>query len=471
VSELVTAFVSYSSLDAVAVKSLVDHLTAAKERVWMDESLRGGDVWWTRILDQLRSCDVFVVAVSENSLRSKPCRAEMQYAVALGLPIQGVLIGDLDRQGLDPVFVDRLIDYRNPDAGAAIKLVAAVRNRAAERRALPDPLPAPPPIPYEYLQRLGAAIGSPAELSPAAQEALLVALGNALRDEDEVSVRGDLAQLLLALRRRPDVTHAMVSGIDEQLRVAGVSVTQGVLPQPGDESTVRNRWWQGRRGAALAVGAAVVCAAVAGFFVWSPWPPASEAVVPPVAVKELDGLLLTLSEVKAATGDGSIDNYDTFAELIDDSPGVADKACVVMFSPGQATVYAGAGWMGVVGQILREPRDQQLDHYVDQQVVAFPQASDATKFFAASASKWAACANHRYVVTQEGANDVAWTVGDVSNVDGKLSATKAKEGGNGWACQRALTVRNNVVIDAESCSHGGPDSAITIADQIAAKIR
>jgi hypothetical protein len=51
-----------------------------------------------------------------------------------------------------------------------------------------------------------------------------------------------------------------------------------------------------------------------------------------------------------------------------------------------------------------------------------------------------------------------------------LSATVTQEGQNGWACQRALTVANNVAIDIDSCSYNPGNSAISVAHQIADKV-
>lgn len=178
-----TVFISHSSRDHAAVQSLVQHLQNADESVWLDESLIGGEAWWQRILRHIRSCAVFVVAVSDSCLQSKSCRAEMDYADALGLPVLPVIIGDVDSYRLDAIFTVQSVDFRNPDADSDAALVAAVRERAAERKALPDPLPDPPSIPYEYLQRTWVAIDSPEELSPTEQSTILADLRQALRQE------------------------------------------------------------------------------------------------------------------------------------------------------------------------------------------------------------------------------------------------------------------------------------------------
>ncbi|MBV8861683.1 MAG: toll/interleukin-1 receptor domain-containing protein [Mycobacterium sp.] len=213
-----TIFISHSSRDHATVRSLAQHLQTANESVWLDQSLIGGEAWWERILHQIRSCKVFVVALSNSCLQSKPCRAEMDYAKVLGLPILPVIIGDVDSYRIDPIFTVQSVDFRNPDAGSGTALIAAIRERAAERKELPDPLPDPPPVPYGYLQRLGVAIDSPEELSPTEQSTILSDLRQALRQEQDESVRDDIRRLLGALRRRSEVTHATVDEIDDLLR-------------------------------------------------------------------------------------------------------------------------------------------------------------------------------------------------------------------------------------------------------------
>ena len=85
-------FVSYASQDRAAIDNLLTALQRAHE-VWVDEDLGGGETWWRTILEQIRGCEVFIVAVSNNSLASKPCQAELSYAEALQRPILPVQVG------------------------------------------------------------------------------------------------------------------------------------------------------------------------------------------------------------------------------------------------------------------------------------------------------------------------------------------------------------------------------------------
>jgi len=236
-------FVSYSSHDDVAVRSLVADLERARQQVWLDQDLGGGDAWWAEILEQIRACTVFMFALSNNSLYSTPCRAELDYAKALRLPILPVQIGEVGSYRTDPIFSMQFVDYRDATKSSIIDLVSALHERGTRRVELPDPLPEPPPIPYEYLQRLGASIHGSAELSSAAQTAMSLELRTALQDEQDNSVRGDIRALLRALRGRRDITYATVREIDSILdkdAAGAADLGQTTVGSGSDESTVRS---------------------------------------------------------------------------------------------------------------------------------------------------------------------------------------------------------------------------------------
>ncbi len=138
------------------------------------------------------------------------------------------------------------------------------------------------------------------------------------------------------------------------------------------------------------------------------------------------------------------------AATYDESAVVSDKACLPLADGAEATAYAGSGLGAVRGQLLTEV-GALYTHLVDQSVVLFSSAHDADAFFTASARSWPACSNRQFTYNEPGKRAV-WTVGPVSNVNGTLSATKTRENANGWTCQRALTVANNVAIDVTTCS-------------------
>ena len=90
--------------------------------------------------------------------------------------------------------------------------------------------------------------------------------------------------------------------------------------------------------------------------------------------------------------------------------------------------------------------------------------------------RWPACANRQGTIPGDAdAPEMQWKAGAVSNANGVLSTTttvSATKNGTtlSQSCQRALTVRNNVVIDVDACRKDPGDLAVTVANQIAGKV-
>jgi serine/threonine kinase PknH len=243
----VTVFVSYSSRDRDAVKGLSQDLQDADERVWMDQRLAGGDAWWRAILEQVRGCDVFIFALSQNSIESKPCQAELQYARALGLPIVPVQVGPVDSMQLNPLATVQAIDYRHQTPNTGMRLIAALNRERAQRRPLPEPLPEEPPVPFEYLIRLYTTISNPDYLNPRDQAALVAQLQVGLGEDGQHEVaRNDIVTLLTKLHDREDATHrtrtdveAILASVDGQPTLKphiATEVTTPVEPAIADDA-------------------------------------------------------------------------------------------------------------------------------------------------------------------------------------------------------------------------------------------
>jgi TIR domain len=230
----VTVFVSYSSRDRDAVKSLTQDLQDADEQVWMDQRLAGGDAWWRAILEQIRGCDVFIFALSQNSIQSKPCQAELQYAQALRLPILPMQVGPVDSMQLNPLATVQAIDYRHPTPSTAMRLSAALNRERARRQPLPSPLPDEPPVPFEYLIRLYTTIAGPDQLSPRDQATLVAQLQVGLREDGQHEAAAkDIVMLLGKLRDREDVTYRTRADVDAILASIGAESRPPPGPPPG----------------------------------------------------------------------------------------------------------------------------------------------------------------------------------------------------------------------------------------------
>ncbi|ODQ85141.1 hypothetical protein BHQ17_24405 [Mycolicibacterium holsaticum] len=257
-SSIVAVFISYSSRDTETVGHLAAALRRGHHDLWMDDELSGGDAWWRAILGKIRSCDVFLAALSQNMLQSKACQAEMRYALALGKPILPVLVGPVDSMRTNPLAGMQVIDFQQRSIEAWMELDEAVRAKQASAPALPDPLPAEPPMPFGYLMRLGGQI-SGSQLTPQQQTVIVAELRAALDDDgDDAGARRDICALLGQLRDRQDVTYRTRTEVDALLGQA-----EPATPPPAEPPQRGRRlgWVIG------AVGAAVMLVAVMAFVV------------------------------------------------------------------------------------------------------------------------------------------------------------------------------------------------------------
>jgi hypothetical protein len=186
---------------------------------------------------------------------------------------------------------------------------------------------------------------------------------------------------------------------------------------------------------------------------------------PPVKEAALDALLLSPEQVNAAMGATDMAITKNHTTMSDDSATMEPKECLAIDGSAQAPAYAGSGFSAERDQTLQE--GDNFTHYVAQAVVLSPSAKQSGALFTTSAQQWPTC--RQYTHTQTGSQ---WAVGPVSNTNGVLSTTATQQNAKapGWGCGRALAVRNNVVVDVNTCSANPADSAVNIANQIAAKI-
>ena len=182
----------------------------------------------------------------------------------------------------------------------------------------------------------------------------------------------------------------------------------------------------------------------------------------PLVERELASLLLSPEEVDVAMGTRGMAVTQSQSAMSDHSATMSPPECLAVDGAAEAVVYAGSGF--------RAERDESLNngdeftHYLKQAVVLFPTVDMAAAFFDASAAQWPAC--REYTHTQSGTQ---WSPGQITNADGILStvATQQDAAAPGWACGRALALRNNIIVDINTCSSDPADSAPKIARQIA----
>jgi hypothetical protein len=185
----------------------------------------------------------------------------------------------------------------------------------------------------------------------------------------------------------------------------------------------------------------------------------------PVVERELDSLLLTPAQVNPLMGASGMAVIRRHDKMSDDSATMKPPECLAIDGSAQAKVYENSGFTAVSDQELND--GDNFTHYAEQAVVLFQTVKQAHVFFVGSSLRWPAC--HQYTHTQ---TRTKWDVGPVSTDNDDLSALSTQEEAKtgGWACGRALAVKNNVVVDVNTCSAKPGSSAVDIANQIIAKV-
>ncbi len=222
-------FVSYTRVDELLVRKIRDDLERLGRSVWMDHQIHGGESWWREIIQEIQRAEIFVFALSNHSWRSKPCRLELRYAEKLGIPVLPLQVGPLDSMFI-PLAEKQIIDYRERSADAVVRLVAALTELTARPVVLPDPLPDPPEVPFEYLYRIASLLG-PDLITPEAQDHLIAQLRSKLKEEDDDVAKADIVKLLKELAGRGELTVRNAREIEEIL--AGVVAKSVPAPDGG----------------------------------------------------------------------------------------------------------------------------------------------------------------------------------------------------------------------------------------------
>ncbi len=87
-------FVSYSRSVKDDVSKVVELLRSSGHEAWWDGDIPIMADWWATILKRIEWCEVFIFIVSEKSVKSAYCLAELKYASDRQRPILPFIIGD-----------------------------------------------------------------------------------------------------------------------------------------------------------------------------------------------------------------------------------------------------------------------------------------------------------------------------------------------------------------------------------------
>ncbi|KKB98049.1 sensor domain-containing protein, partial [Mycobacterium nebraskense] len=218
----------------------------------------------------------------------------------------------------------------------------------------------------------------------------------------------------------------------------------------------------------IAAVAAVLVLIASGIGIWLVVRPKPVPPPDPIPAERLSALLLGASDINSVMGSSTMEPGKPIQAMDTSSLTVSQPDCQGALYTTQSPVYAGTGYSAVSGLVSSEPGDN-YDHWVNQAVVLFPSADKAQAFLQTSAGKWKGCAGKTVAVTNKG-KTYRWTFAQIQGGPPKIAVLDTQEGADGWECQRAMSVANNVIVDVNACGYHISDQGTQIVDKIVAKV-
>ncbi len=225
------------------------------------------------------------------------------------------------------------------------------------------------------------------------------------------------------------------------------------------------------------LAATTLCVLLAGCSVSAPGRPVASPNLghwqpPRILNTRLDHLLLSANDVDAVGQTTNMVLRRPIVEMSHSEGQVSDRNCLDAYSPVEAAVYQDGSWVALEGQFLDNARARaaQRKHALLQAVVRFRDADSAQRFFTQAKPRWSACANRPLTFSQPGDPPVKWTFGGLGATDATLSLVQTLDGGHGFACQRAVGVRNNIIIDTLWCGFDTTNQAGDVVSKIASAV-
>lgn len=184
----------------------------------------------------------------------------------------------------------------------------------------------------------------------------------------------------------------------------------------------------------------------------------------------LEGLLLTTDQVDTVMGTEGMVAHKPVTEMNDHRNLLPNLHCLGAWQVNESAIY-GDRWTAMRQVLLRAPDNDNWDNLLVQSVVIFPSTQEATDFLNQSAERWSKCTNHNVNITLNGEPLPKWRSGDLTRTDSELTLPFTRVNGDQTrACQRALAVAANLVMDIQACKPAGSSvtQAADVVDQIKA---
>lgn len=182
----------------------------------------------------------------------------------------------------------------------------------------------------------------------------------------------------------------------------------------------------------------------------------------------LAGLLLSADQIDTVMGAEGMTAHRPVTEMGDHRDLLPNLNCLGAWQVDESAIY-GRDWAAMRQVLLRAPDNDDWDDLVVQSVVIFASTRDARDFLDESADRWSKCTNHHVNITLNGRPLPRWTSGDLTRTSSELTLPFSRVNGDQTrACQRALAVAANLVMDVQACKPEG--SAVTQAADVVDRI-
>jgi serine/threonine-protein kinase len=325
----------------------------------------------------------------------------------------------------------------------------------------------------------------------------IVAAGLAKRPEDRFSRCLDFARALTEQIGSAGAHTPAAPTTPAPVRKAA-SAAAALPPNEADGEGVKG--WKPRMAATVAV---FVLAIIGGLLMaWRPWqqtrqpptpsaepplpstpavsisPPVTTTTVPPpppsFSPKAIDQVLLTddqLSKIvgvnvtsnPAGAGAGGLAINSSSYGMSDHSGQVTPRSCVGVVFTGEHDVYAAADPAAIKTQMFGTLYGGDL---LEQTAAIFSSADQAQQFLKSSQAQWDTCSRSEVDATLGFENGRGYTLGRVQQQGDLITVAMASPGGEraAEACQQALGVQENVVVEARTCTTPSVDAAPGTSD-------
>ncbi|HWF70362.1 MAG TPA: sensor domain-containing protein [Mycobacterium sp.] len=192
--------------------------------------------------------------------------------------------------------------------------------------------------------------------------------------------------------------------------------------------------------------------------------------LPLVKIDQLPPLMLTPAEAGTVINDPNLAGTLTYTEANHVPDGfLSDLKCAGVMAPGAELTYRGSGYQSVYGEMLVD-QDQPR---VGEVAIAYGGGEEAQAFVDTATSQWKYCAGRTLTVNVQ-EPPVNWIASAPHRSDGVDVLLRRMEGGQGFACARAMAARSNIVVDVLVCGTDDADlehQGATIVNMALSRIR